>query len=73
MLCAVDSSFASPSAFYVSLLRSIINLLDASSANLRALLVGTNDYPFSFLQKPEKGLSKQFRCCLQRQGVRRLR
>ena len=43
MLCAVDSIsfFASPLAFCVSLIRSLRNLMDASSATLRAPLVGT--------------------------------
>ena len=43
MLCAVDSVsfFASPLAFCVSLIRSLRNLMDASSATLRAPLVGT--------------------------------
>ena len=43
ILCAVDSVsfFASPLAFCVSLIRSLRNLMDASSATLRAPLVGT--------------------------------
>ena len=43
MLCAVDSvsSFASPLAYCVSLILSLRNLMDASSATLRAPLVGT--------------------------------
>ena len=43
MLCAVDSvsSFASPLPYCVSLIRSLRNLMDASSATLRAPLVGT--------------------------------
>ena len=39
MLCAVDS--ASPLALCVSLILSLRNLMDASSATLRAALVGT--------------------------------
>ena len=43
MLCAVDSvsSFASPLAYCVSVILSLRNLMDASSATLRAPLVGT--------------------------------
>ena len=43
MLCAVDSVsfFASPLAFCVSLICSLKDLMDASSATLRVLLVGT--------------------------------
>ena len=43
MLCAVDSVsfFASPLAFCVSLIRSLGNLMDASSAILCAPFVGT--------------------------------
>ena len=43
MLCAVDSVsfFASPLVFCVSLIRSLRNLMDASSATLHAPLVGT--------------------------------
>ena len=43
ILSAVDSVsfFASPLAFCVSLIRSLRNLMDASSATLRAPLVGT--------------------------------
>ena len=43
ILCAVDSVsfFASPLAFCVSLIRSLRNLMGASSATLRAPLVGT--------------------------------
>ena len=43
ILCAVDSVsfFASPLAFCVSLIRSLRNLMDASSATLRAPLVRT--------------------------------
>ena len=42
-LCAVDytSFFSSPLAFCVSLIRSLRNLIDASSATLRAPLLGT--------------------------------
>ena len=44
MLCAVDSVsfFASPLAFCVSMIRSLRNLMDASSATLCAPLVGTS-------------------------------
>ena len=43
MLCAVDSVsfFASPLAFCVSLIRSLRNLMDASSATLRVPLMRT--------------------------------
>ena len=43
MLCVVDSAslFTSPLAFCVSLILSLRNLMDASSATLRAPLVGT--------------------------------
>ena len=43
MLCDVDSAsfFASPLAFCVSLILSLRNLIDASSATLRAPFVGT--------------------------------
>ena len=43
ILCAVDSAsfFASPLAICVSLIRSLRNLMDASSATLHAPLMGT--------------------------------
>ena len=43
ILCTVDSAsfIASPLALYVSLIRSLRNLMDASLATLRAPSVGT--------------------------------